>query len=150
MRVEGKCHCGNITYVLDWPGDDPEIPVRACSCDFCTMHGGTYTSNREADLQAEVNDPSCLSEYRFGTQTAVFYICSRCGGVPFVTSLIQDHLYAVVNVNTFQGMDRSRFKRSTTDFDGETTESRLERRMRTWIPNVTVKKASVEAQNKRV
>jgi hypothetical protein len=106
------------------------------------MHGGTYTSNREACLQAVVNDPACLSEYRFGTQTAVFYVCSRCGGVPFVTSLIQDRLYAVVNVNTFRGIDRSRFKRSVTDFDGETTESRLERRARTWIPNVTVDNAS--------
>jgi len=20
MRIEGKCHCGNIRYFLDWPG----------------------------------------------------------------------------------------------------------------------------------
>ncbi len=139
MKIEGRCHCGNISYGLDWPGDESEIAVRTCSCDFCTMHGGTYTSHRDARLDASVRDSSRLSKYRFGTKTADFYVCSVCGAIPFVTSRIKGRLYAVVNVHTFVGIDRSAFREKVTDFDGETTESRLDRRARTWIQNVTVR-----------
>ena len=138
MRIEGKCHCGNITYVLHWPGDGATIPVRACGCTFCTKHGGTYASHRDAELAAVVHDQALVSRYRFGTGTADFYLCCRCGVVPFVTSMIDDNLYAVVNVNSFEGIDPSRFSRTLTDFDGETTQTRLDRRRRNWIPTVSV------------
>ena len=62
----------------------------------------------------------------------------RCGAVPFVTSMIQGRLYAVVNANTFEVVDRGLFRSAVTSFDGETPENRLERRRRTWIPNVTI------------
>jgi len=138
MRIEGKCHCGNITYVLRWPGEGTQIPVRTCGCTFCTKHGGTYTSHRDAELTAVVHDEALVSKYQFGSGTAEFYICSRCGVVPFVTSMIEDNLYAVVNVNSFEGIDPSCFSRAVTDFDGETTESRLDRRKRNWIPSVSI------------
>ena len=138
MRIEGKCHCGNITYVLRWPGAGTNIPVRACSCTFCTKHGGVYTSHGDAELAAIVHDEGLVSRYRFGTETAEFYLCARCGVVPFVISTIEDNLYAVVNVNSFEGIDPSCFSRAVTDFDGETTESRLDRRKRNWIPTVTI------------
>ena len=138
MNIEGKCHCGNITYRLLWPGAGTSIPVRACGCTFCTKHGGTYTSHRDAELVAVVHDQSLVTRYRFGTGTAEFFVCSRCGVVPFVTSTIEDTLYAVVNVNSFEGIDPARFARAATDFDGETTASRLDRRKRNWIPSVTI------------
>lgn len=144
MNIDGACHCGNISYRLDWPGPFPEIPVRACGCDFCTMRGATYTSHRDAVLEAVVNDPRYLSKYRFATETADFYVCSRCGAVPFVTCSIDGRLHGVVNVNTFQGVDRSAFQRAATDFDGESTGDRLDRRGRTWIPNVLVKTGHAE------
>ncbi len=138
MRIDGKCHCGNITYVLQWPGEGENIPVRACGCTFCTKHGGTYTSHRDAELAAVVQDRALVSHYRFGTETAEFYLCSRCGVVPFVTSTIEDNLDAVVNASRFEGIDPACFSRAFTDFDGETTASRLERRKRNWIPAVTI------------
>ncbi len=101
--------------------------VRACSFTFCTKHGGVYTSHRDASLAASVRDQAEVSRYRFGTRTAEFYLCSRCGVVPFVTSEIDGRLYAVVNVNSFEGIDPARFTRAVTDFDGETTEGRLAR-----------------------
>ncbi len=137
-RIEGKCHCGNITYEFHWPLDGAEIPVQACSCSFCTKHGGIYASHREAALRAVIYDQSLITKYTFATRTAEFFICSRCGAVPFVTSIIQDRRYAVVNANTFEGIDRASFRSAVTDFDGEPTESRLERRKRTWIPQVTI------------
>jgi hypothetical protein len=138
MRIEGACHCGNISYVLKWPGSGTEIPVRECGCTFCRKHGGSWTSHGDSELAAVVDDDSSVSKYRFGTATAEFYVCSQCGAVPFVISDIENHLYAVVNVNTFEGVDSSSLVRSSTNFDGEETGVRLERRKRNWIPNVRI------------
>jgi hypothetical protein len=138
MRIEGKCHCGNIRYALDWPGDGAAIATRVCGCTFCTKHGGNWTSHRDATLAAEVRDPGLVSKYRFGTATADFHVCARCGVVPLVTSEIDGRLYAVVNANTFQGVDPSVFVRTPTSFNGEGTGERLERRARNWIRNVRI------------
>ena len=72
MRIEGKCHCGNIRYAIEWPGDGTEITVRACGCTFCLKHGGSWTSHRDAELHGEVRNASLVSKYRFGTGTADF------------------------------------------------------------------------------
>ena len=136
--IEGKCHCGNIRYTLEWPAAQGSIPVRACGCTFCTAHGGKWTSHREARLIARLEDTALVSQYRFGTKTADFYVCGRCGAVPFVTSTIGGTLYAVVNVNTFEGVDRALLVESSTNFDGEGTGERLDRRRRNWIPDVRI------------
>ncbi len=138
MQIEGRCHCGNISYRLHWPGDGAEIPIRACGCTFCTKHAGAWTSHRDSELVATIRDESIISKYRFGTETADFYVCSACGAVPFVISAVENHLCAVVNVNTFEGIDPSSFVRAETNFDGENTGSRLERRKRNWIRSVRI------------
>lgn len=138
MRIEGKCHCGNISYTLDWPGEGTEIPVRACGCDFCTKHGGVWTSHPDANLNSTIQDESLVSRYTFETGTADFYICSRCGAVPMVTSIIDGRLYALVNVNTFENVEPSLLDRSPANFDGESTEQRLQRRKRNWIRTVYI------------
>jgi hypothetical protein len=79
-----------------------------------------------------------VSRYRFATNTADFFVCRRCGVVPFVTSEIEGELFAVVNVNTFDAVDPTVFESSVTNFDGELREDRLARRARTWIRNVTI------------
>jgi len=142
MRIEGKCHCGNISFALRWPGDGVEIPVRVCGCTFCIKHGGAWTSHRDAELMAEIRDDTLVSKYRFGTSTADFYVCARCGAVPFVISAIDARLYAVVNVNTFEGINRSSLVQTTANFDGEGTGDRLERRKQNWIRAVHISKSA--------
>ena len=134
--IHGRCHCGNISFSLTWDPEPAEIPARACGCTFCQKHGGVWTSNPRGALSVTVKDPSLRSIYNFGTQTADFHVCARCGIVPVVTSRIDGHDYAVVSVNAFEGIEPSRLKRSPIDFDGEGTDSRLERRKRSWIPDV--------------
>ena len=89
-------------------------------------------------MQVRVHDRAAMSEYVFGTKTATFHVCSRCGAVPFVSSKIDDRLYAVVNVNTFEGIDPSLVRRESADFDGEAVEARLSRRTRNWIDSVHI------------
>ena len=134
--IRGSCHCGNIQFVLRWPKSESRIPVRRCSCTFCQKHTGAWTSHRDSEVSIEVNDRSLVSSYKFGTETADFYVSSVCGVVPLALSEIDDCQYAVVNVNTFEDIDSLSFSSSTSNFEGEDTGSRLERRKRNWIPNV--------------
>ena len=137
MLIRGGCHCGNISFVLDWRPEPSEIPARACDCSFCTKHGGVWTSNPKGALEVTVKDPSLVSKYAFGTKTATFHICARCGIVPVVTSELDGRLYAVVSVNAFEGIDPARVRRAPADFEGEETSARLARRKRNWISDVT-------------
>jgi hypothetical protein len=141
MLVNGKCHRGNIVFTLEWPDSQPDVPARACSCSFCTKHGGVWTSNPVAKLAVVLQDPALVSKYAFGTETATFHICARCGAVPLVTSEVASHVYAVVNVNTFERFDPSRLRRATANFDGEDIESRLARRSKNWIAHVRISRA---------
>ena len=136
MLIRGKCHCGNIAFSLTWEPDPREIPARACSCSFCTKHGGVWTSNPGGALKVRVEDPSRVSRYAFGTRTADFHVCTRCGIVPVVTSSIDGRLYAVVSVNAFEGAEASLLRREPASFDGEGEDSRLARRKRNWIADV--------------
>ena len=134
--IRGKCHCGNISFSLAWEPEPAEIPARACGCSFCVKHGGLWTSSPKGALRVAVKDPTAVSRYAFGTGTAEFHICARCGVVPIVTSTLDGRLYAVVSVNAFEGIDPARIRRAAADYEGEATEARLARRKRNWIPEV--------------
>ena len=138
MLIQGKCHCGNIAFALEWPEVPSEVPARACGCTFCVKHGGVWTSNPNAKLSITYQKKDAVSQYAFGTQTATFHICMRCGVVPIVTSEIAERLYAVVNVNTFESFDSCLLRREAANFDGEVQESRLARRQRNWIADVRI------------
>jgi hypothetical protein len=136
MRIIGSCHCGNITFVLDWRPDPQEIPARACGCSFCVKHGGVWTGHPDARLRVRVRVPGRVSPYTFGTRTAEFHTCSDCGIVPVVTSRIEGRLYAVVSVNAFDDVDAARLRRAPASFDGESEGDRLARRRKNWIGTV--------------
>lgn len=139
MFIDGKCHCGNIAFVLDWPGVASDVVARVCNCTFCVKHGGVWTSNPDAKLSVSFQQIDDVSKYAFGTQTATFHVCIRCGAVPIVTSRIDGRLYAVVNVNTFENFDITQLRRLPADFEGEQQHSRLARRQRNWIPDVHIR-----------
>ena len=138
MLIKGNCHCGNIAFELESEGDPPEIPARACGCSFCVKHGGVWTSNPDSRLAVAIRDAKLVSKYSFGTGTATFHVCSRCGAVPLVTSEIANRLYAVVNVNVFENVDPSLLRHAPATFEGEDIEARLTRRTRSWIADVRI------------
>ena len=137
--IRGACHCGTIRFTFDNPDPGAAIAVRKCGCTFCVKHGGVWTSHRDAALAVEISDESLVSRYRFGTKTADFCVCSVCGVVPYVTCRIDGREYAVVNVNTFENRNGLAFRELSSNFDGEGTDDRLDRRKRNWIPNVQTK-----------
>lgn len=139
MNIFGSCHCGNISFTLDWQPEPSEIPARACGCSFCTKHGGVWTSCPTGSLAVRVKNSEHLSAYAFGTKTAQFHVCSNCGIVPVVTSTIEGTVYAVVSVNAFDNVKPELLRRGSVSFDGEGTGDRLARRQRNWIGHVEFK-----------
>ena len=135
-KIIGACHCGGVRFSLLWPESETTIQVRTCGCSFCRKHGGAWTSHRDSKLNVHIENSSNVSQYSFGTKTADFYVCAACGVVPVASSDIEGRQYAIVNVNTFENVDRFSLVTSSTDFDGEDLRDRLERRARNWIPAV--------------
>jgi hypothetical protein len=138
MQIAGQCHCGNISFSLSWEPDPAHIPARACTCSFCRKHGGVWTSNPRGALRVLLADPALVSKYAFGTRSAAFHLCARCGIVPLVTSQIDGKLRAVVSVNAFEGIDPAMVRRESTNFDNEDKEARLARWKRNWISDVVI------------
>ena len=137
MNIHGGCHCGNLVVDLNWP-DDTQMPVRCCTCSFCRKHGGEWTSHPGASLTIRVGSNTDLNRYQFGTQTADFLICARCGIPVAAVSKIRDRSYAVVNVNALEIDDGLTATPGDTDFDAESISQRLARRSRNWIPDVII------------
>ena len=69
-----------------------------------------------AKLSITFQRADAVSKYAFGTKTATFHVCNRCGAVPIVTSEISNRLYAVVNVNTFENFDLARIASAGCQF----------------------------------
>ena len=143
MRViSGQCHCGNINYEFDWPGEEPLIPVRACQCTYCQKHGAVWTSHPHGRLELRVGDPTNVHHYQFGHHTATFHICAVCGIVVVASSEMDDAIYAVVNVNTFENVESDAFDSEVTDFEGEGESERLARRRQRWTPTQITSQAA--------
>jgi hypothetical protein len=135
MEIQGGCHCGNLRYTLGWRGEPAAIPARACTCSFCSRHGAAWTAHPQATLAIEAADAAAISRYAFETETAEFWVCTRCGVVPACTSRIDGRDYAVVNANTFDDADMP-VVRAPATFDGEDEARRLQRRAGRWIGTV--------------
>lgn len=147
MIITGKCHCGNISFVLRWVPEAAEIPARACACSFCAKHGGVWTACADGSLKVSVAEPSSVSRYAFATRTASFHVCTKCGVVPVATSEIESRLYAVVSVRAFDDVDPSLLRPASISFDGESERDRLGRRARNWIGNVEFIEAATQPQH---
>lgn len=75
-----------------------------------------------------------VEAYRFGSGTAEFLLCRRCGVYVGAVCETSAGLRAVVNINCLD--DRAAFTQAPAapDYDGETTDARLDRRATNWMP----------------
>jgi hypothetical protein len=131
-RFTGGCHCGAVTLTLAWKQDgDP--PLRRCTCAFCVKQGAVYIGHEDAALT--IDHGGTLAPYRFGTGTATFHRCARCGTFLLATCTLDGRLHAVLNARTLDGLAIPAVV-EPRDYEGETTSARLDRRRQTWIPDV--------------
>ena len=136
----GNCHCQAVSYALHWPEHAGLLPARRCTCSYCTRFNGTWTSHPDAALELVEKEDAPARRYRFGTGTAEFLVCRVCGVVVAAICTLDGSPRAVVNINTLADAGSIEFKRGDSDFDGESLEERLERRLARWISSVTLHK----------
>jgi hypothetical protein len=75
----GGCHCGNLRLTLLLSTPPEAVRLRACQCSFCRAHATRTTSDSNGAVEVWAEDWSLVKPYRFGTGTAEFLICRRCG-----------------------------------------------------------------------
>jgi hypothetical protein len=133
-RIDGACHCGNISYVFDASQSAEALGLRACQCSFCRAHGARTTSDPNGTVNIRVRDTTKLQRYRFGLKTADFLICRACG--VFVGALMTEDgkSFVTVNANTFKPPPRYDIIAVAKDFGGEDGEGRTARRSARWTP----------------
>ncbi|MBS0640660.1 MAG: aldehyde-activating protein [Proteobacteria bacterium] len=110
-----------------------EMQVRSCACSFCRAHATRTVS--DAAGQAEVRaDWSLVAKYRFGTRTADYLLCRRCGVYVGAVCDTPAGLRAVINTRCLD--DQAAFVQTAVhpDYDNETVEARLARRALNWTP----------------
>jgi hypothetical protein len=134
MQHSGGCHCGNITVRLRLSRSPDQMPLRSCSCGFCRAHGTRTLSDRDGEVKIAVTDWSQAERYRFGSRTADYILCRRCGVYVGAVCDTSSGLRAVLNVNCLD--DRAAFTQTPAapDYDGEATDARLARRATNWMP----------------
>ena len=142
FKIQGGCFCGNIRYTFTSPIPLPEIPIRACSCEFCTRHGNRYTSNPNGELDIVIQDKEKVNEVRFASKTVAFCFCTECGVMPYVDGIIDGNRYAVVNVNTFDEIDLPNVELKFLDLGAQTKDEKIDRRKKVWIPKVNIRNPS--------
>ena len=135
-QLRGSCYCGNIRFVFVTDKSDDELPKRECQCGFCVLHGRIATSDRDGELRIAIEAPKNVSKFRFGHQTADFYVCRECGMIPVVTSEIDGATRGIADVRMSEGFAWSRSETSRHDFEGEEGDDRLDRRKGYWTGTV--------------
>jgi hypothetical protein len=127
MIHEGGCHCGNLRLTLSLSRQPQEVRLRACGCSFCRAHATRTTSDPLGDL---------VESYRFGSRSANFLVCRRCGVYIGAVCTTEAGSRAVINTNSLT--DRALFTGTVApvDHDGEATEDRMARRTTNWTPAI--------------
>ena len=134
MRHEGGCHCGNLHVDLRLTRPPEENAVRSCACSFCRSHATRTVSDPAGQVDIRANDWLLVERYRFGSRTADYLLCRRCG--VYIGAVCESTGGSRAVVNTLCLRDRAAFTRDAVrpDYDNETTEARLARRTANWTP----------------
>ena len=131
MRVDGACHCGQLSFTLETRRSRAEIEPRACDCAFCVRHGAQCWSDPDGRVEITVRDESALQRYRFGQETADFLLCRRCGGYLGALITAGEMQRATLNLRLTALRDLSA---AVVSYQSETREERVARRLARWTP----------------
>ena len=134
MDHKGGCHCGNLRVLVRLTRPPRDNRLRSCSCSFCRAHGTRTVSDPSGLFEVWADDWSMVEAYRFGSRTADYLLCRRCGVYIGAVCDTAAGTRAVANTNCLE--DRAAFSQEAVrpDYDGEATDARLARRANNWMP----------------
>ena len=136
MIHPGSCHCGNLKLEFETGLALAELPLRACQCSFCRLHGIVSTSDPQGRVRLYAGDPSLVQRYRFGLGITDFLICRRCGVYLAAVAEMDGARYAVLNANALSGLAGLGRAAEPMDYDGEDATARRARRRTRWTPAI--------------
>ncbi len=136
-KVQGGCHCGNISYVAELPDEPSAYNPRSCDCGFCSSHGASYASDRNGTLTIHIKNRNELSRYRLGSRIADFLICKNCGVLTNVCYEENECVYGSINIRS--ASDHARFGNGKPARLSELSdEERIGRWKKAWFANVRI------------
>jgi hypothetical protein len=132
----GGCHCGNIRVQVHLTRPPAEVLIRSCACSFCRSHGTRTVSDSAGQADLWASDWDLVQRYRFGSRTADYLLCRRCG--VYVGAVCETPSGQRTVINTLCLGDRETFTQEPArpNYDGEEIAARLSRREANWMPIV--------------
>jgi hypothetical protein len=153
MEHQGGCHCGNLQVRVRLTKPAAQMAVRSCACSFCRAHGTRTVSDPLGLAEVSATDWSLVERYRFGSRTADYLLCRRCGVYVGAVCETATGVRSVINTRCLDGGVAFGMEAAHPDYDGEAVEARLARRAANWMPTVVVRgglnKADVEIPEER-
>lgn len=98
--ITGRCHCGNISYIAEFPNVPAAYNPRLCDCKYCSSHGASYASDSKGKLIINIKKENEISKYRQGSRIVDFIICKTCGVLTNVVYEENNCIYASINTRS--------------------------------------------------
>ncbi len=135
-RLDGGCHCGNITVSLELTRAPDTFAPRACDCEFCRKHGAAWLSDPQGSMRIHVRRERDAGWYAQGAGIAEMLLCRNCGVL--VSALWREQrLYGVANASALDARDVFAAAQSVSP-KGLSAEAKTSRWRSIWFANVTV------------
>ena len=71
MEIEGRCHCGNLSFLLRTTRPFEKCRMGECDCSFCVAHGSKGIADSLGRATITIRNESDTTRYRFGMKTAL-------------------------------------------------------------------------------
>ena len=134
--LNGQCHCGRLQITFETEFEPAGLPLRACQCSFCRLHGVVSISDARGAVSIHSDSRQYLHKYRFGLEITDFLLCTECGVYVAALMQIDGKRYASINANVLEAQRLLQQPARPVDYSGENTAQRLARRKRYWTPAV--------------
>jgi hypothetical protein len=131
---QGGCHCGNLQLRVRLTRPPADLLIRSCACSFCRSHGTRTVSDPQGQADLWASDWDLVQAYRFGSRTADYLLCRRCGVYVGAVCETPSGRRAVINTRCLGDREAFTQEPARPDYDGEATEARLARRASNWMP----------------
>lgn len=106
-KILAHCHCQSITFSVEL--SDGFETIRRCNCSLCRMRGAVAVSAELSGIEVLSGD-EFLTEYRFNSNQAAHYFCSKCGIYTFHQRRSNPNQYGV-NVACLEGISPFDFEK---------------------------------------
>ena len=131
--IEGRCHCGNLSFEFATTYKPETLVIRECQCSFCRAHGAATAREPDGSVSIRAADPGTVTLYRFGTRSTDFVLCGRCGVYLGAVISHEGKQYATLNMR-LTSLDLGRVEPIV--YDDEPVEQRVARRIALFTPVV--------------